>query len=225
MMTNNVEQRAVSLIQCRLNDLNDASRTFEGYGNVFNIVDSHGTSFAPGCFAESLAQWKSQKRLPFMFLNHDMRSLPIGKYLEMSEDDYGLRVKGELIDTTDGENTYKCLRANIINGLSVSFIPLEYETHDSSEHHATFKKAHLVEVSVVTEPSNGASRIENVRSLIENGMTVRELENMLRRYGASRADAVAISSQFESKSELRKLEDERRVVEALDRMSRAMRAR
>lgn len=222
-MTANVEQRAVSLIQCRLGDLNDASRTFDGYGNVFNVVDSHGTSFAPGCFAESLAAWKVQKRLPFMFLNHDMRSLPIGKYLEMAEDDYGLRVKGELIDTTDGENTYKCLRAGIINGLSVSFIPLEYETHDDCEHHATFKKAHIVEVSVVTEPSNGASRIENVRSLIQDGMTTRELENMLRRYGASRADAVAISSQFESKSELRKLEDERRVVEALDCMSRAMR--
>lgn len=219
----NVEQRAVSLTECRLNELNDDARTFEGYGNVFNLVDSHGTTFAPGCFAESLAEWKSQKRLPFMFLNHDMRSLPIGKYLEMVEDDYGLRVRGELIDTTDGENTYKCLRAGIINGLSVSFFPLAYQTHDDPIHHATFTKVQLVEVSVVTEPSNGASRIENVRSMIADGMTVRELESLLRRYGASRADAVAVASQFESKSELKKLEDERRVVEALDMMSRAMR--
>lgn len=224
-MTANVEQRALGLGECRIAAPNDAERSFEGYGNVFDLVDSHGTSFSRGCFAESIAEWKSQGRLPFMFLNHDMRSLPIGKYLEMSEDDYGLRVKGELIDTTDGENTYKCLRAGIINGLSVSFIPLEYETHDNSAHVATFSKCQLVEVSIVTEPSNGASRISNVRSAIKDGMTIRELENLLRQAGVSRADTIAVASQFESKSELKRIEDERRVIEALDRMSRMMRGK
>lgn len=217
----NVEKRAVSLIECRLDDLNDNARTFSGYGSVYNVVDSYGTTFAPGCFAESLAAHRTAGTMPFMFLNHDLYSLPIGKWSAMEEDNYGLRVEGELLDTVDGLDTYKVLKAGAVNGLSIGFIPQEYNTHDDEEHRATFTKVELVETSVVTFPSNKAARVDEVRSLIQDGMSIRQLEDFLREHGVSRAAAIAVVSQFESKSELKRMEDERALLAAMDKFIRA----
>jgi HK97 family phage prohead protease len=217
----NVEKRALSLTNCRLNDLDDNARKFSGYGSVYGVVDSYGTTFARGCFEESLTAHRAAGTMPFMFLNHDLYSLPIGKWSAMEEDDYGLRVEGELLDTVDGLDTYKVLKAGAVNGLSIGFIPQEYNTHDDAEHRATFTKVDLVETSVVTFPSNKSARVDEVRNLIQDGMSIRQLEEFLRQQGVSRAAAIAVVSQFESKSEIKRLEDERQLIAAMDKFIRA----
>lgn len=45
--------------------------TFEGYGSVFNNVDSYGERVAAGAFAKSLAQHAKAGTSPLMLWQHD----------------------------------------------------------------------------------------------------------------------------------------------------------
>lgn len=217
-------ERSVNLLQVRFDSLDDSARTFSGYANVFNVVDDYGTAFAPGAFAASLADWKAQGRMPKMFFNHDHYSIPPGVWTDAEEDDYGLRVTGTLFDTADGNALYLALKAGAVDGLSVGFNPREYRIVENTPgHFATFTQADLVEVSIVNWPSNDPSRIDEVRTMIEDGMSVRELEAYLKKLGVSRSAATAIASQFESKTELKRLADEKAMLNAMDAFIRAAR--
>ena len=84
----------------------DAPMSFEGYGSVFNTVDSYNDTIAKGAYKATLREWKEKGKLPKMLLQHggswfsagaeDM--VPVGQWTEMREDDHGLYVKGHLFD-------------------------------------------------------------------------------------------------------------------------------
>lgn len=138
-----------------------------------------------------------------MFLNHDaFGSLPIGRWTDMAEDGYGLKVSGELLDTSMGRDTYVALKAGAINGLSIGFRPISFDLRAKPEDpRRTLKEVDLIEVSVVTLPANIKARVQAVKSLGEE-MSVRDLEQLLRECGLSKSESVAVASQFESKKEL-----------------------
>ena len=123
------ETKAITGAEVKLSSLTetDGKMTFSGYGAAFNNEDSYGDVIEKGAFRETLAEHSKSGSAPLMFLNHDMfGSLPIGKWTGMEEDDFGLKVKGELLDTTAGVDTYKALKAGAINGLSIGFRPVEW---------------------------------------------------------------------------------------------------
>lgn len=212
----NIEYKSVNLAQTRFASPDNDTRSFTGYGSVFGVVDSYGDIIAPTAFDKTLAKHKEDGTMPFMFLNHDMFSLPIGRYKSMEADDHGLLLSGELIDTSDGRDTYAAIKSGVVNGLSIGFYIRGYEEVEiDGETHRLITDVELVECSVVTFPANSAARISEVRSTIRDGMSVRELETFLRANGVSRSDAIAVASQFESKSELKRIEDEQNVLNAL----------
>lgn len=200
-----IEQKAVARLECKFDDVADADgkMTFSGYGAVFGNVDSYGDVIAPGAFAKSLAAHQAAGTSPMMFLNHDaFNSLPIGRWVDMSEDGYGLKVTGELLDTSMGRDTYVALKAGAITGLSIGFFPVKYTLGTKpDEPRRTLEEVEVVEVSVVGLPANGKARVQAVKSLGES-MSVRDLESLLRECGLSKSESIAVSSQFESKSEL-----------------------
>lgn len=208
-----VEQKAVQGLECKLASVDDATMTFSGYGAVFGNVDSYGDVIAPGAFAETLAQHKSAGSAPLMFLNHDaFGSLPIGKWTDMNEDSFGLKVTGELLDTSMGRDTYTALKAGALNGLSIGFRPIEWAQRSKPEDpKRTLKKVDLVEVSVVTLPANEKARVQAVKNFAEDdNMTLRDLETLLRECGLSRSQAERVASQFESKRYLAEVEEKRK---------------
>jgi HK97 family phage prohead protease len=219
-----IEQRAVSRQECKFNSLEDTDgkMTFEGYGAVFGNTDSYGDVIAPGAFAKSLADHKNDASAPLMFLNHDaFGSLPIGRWTELSEDGYGLKVAGELLDTQMGRDTYVALKAGAINGLSIGFRPVTFDLRSKPEDpRRTLKQVDLIEVSVVTLPANQKARVQAVKSMGEE-MNVRDLEQLLRELGMSKSQAITVVSQFESKSEL---EEAKALSDAIDAITRKMRA-
>jgi HK97 family phage prohead protease len=192
--------RSVQAVEVKFQATADETRSVEGYGAVFGNVDSYGDVIAPGAFAKSLAAHRAAGSMPAMLLSHNPDALPVGVWDEMAEDGHGLRVKGRLLDTTAGLDTYKALKAGAISGLSIGFRPVEYALRSKPEDpRRTLKSVDLLEVSIVGFPANRSARVTSVKSANEI-MTIRDLEHGLRDAGYSKADAVAICARFQAKA-------------------------
>lgn len=167
------------------------SGEFTGYGSVFGNVDSYKEIVAPGAFAESLEEWKAKGKLPPILWQH-RSDQPIGPYLEMSEDDTGLFLKGQLLvdDVQQAREARALMKSKAVNGLSIGFIPKE-ETYDRETGITTLTKVDLWEVSVVTFPANSLAQISSVKSHIESIKSLRDAERFLRDSGMSRSGATA----------------------------------
>lgn len=170
--------------------------TFEGYGSVFGVVDLYRDIVAKGAFKASLKEWKAKKRLPPLLWQH-RGDQPIGRYLEMAEDDHGLYVKGQLLkdEVQQAGEAYALMRANVIRGLSIGYVTRD-DSYDEKENVRTIKKADLWEVSLVTFPANEDAQVEAVKATLAGGKlpTIREFEQFLREQGFSRSQAEAIAS-------------------------------
>ncbi|PTW49355.1 hypothetical protein C8J25_101863 [Sphingomonas faeni] len=162
------------------------TKTFSGYGAVFGNVDSHGDVITKGAFKASLKSGET----PLMFLNHDLYSLPIGKWTHFEEDDYGLKAEGVFLDTAAGNDVYTASKAGAISGLSIGYIARDVVYGKSADEPArTLKAVDLIEVSVVTIPSNAKARIADVKSftnlnefereLVSRGMQIEEAKTFL----------------------------------------------
>lgn len=168
--------------------------TFEGYGSVYNVIDSYGTKFAPGAFAASLAAHKKAGTMPKLLWQHDP-SQPIGTYTAMSEDSRGLMVKGKFVQSVpQARAAYELLQAGALDGLSVGFMT-QASDMDPQTGIRTITDADLWEVSIVTFAANPAAKVDSVRAA-DRIRTERDLERFLRDEGGfSHARAKAIASR------------------------------
>lgn len=178
-----MEQKLINLSEVKFAASSEDTKSFAGYGAVFGNTDSYGDVIAPGAFAKSL----KRDGTPLMFLNHDPYSLPIGKWTKLEEDDFGLKVEGEFLDTTMGRDTYTASKSGAITGLSIGFRPQEVKLGKpgTDEPLRLIKSVELLEISVVTFPANGKARIKDVKSMIEAD----EFERELMRHGMSLQEA------------------------------------
>lgn len=182
----------------------DTPGEFEGYGAVFGNVDAYGDVIQKGAFKETLRDWRKEKRLPPMLVQHggwgmgDMDGLAIGKWTSMEEDDVGLKVTGRLIslDTERGKTIHGAMKEGVLDGMSIGYRAKEFSLGTKpDEPRRTLKKIDLVELSVVQMPANGKARIRSVKSLDDlNVEDFRELEATLRMKGLSRSDAATAIS-------------------------------
>ena len=180
-----MEQKRLPLSIKALND-----REFEGHGSIFGNVDLGGDIVVKGAFEKSLTTHKAAGSLPAMFWMHDPARVA-GKWLDMSEDDKGLRVKGVLADTPLGNEIHTLLKMDAVGGLSIG-----YTTGKSGYDKAgnrLIKEAELWEVSVVSLPMNPLAQVQHVKSQLsaagEYVPTVREFERILRDVGCSKSVA------------------------------------
>lgn len=177
---------------------------FSGYGAVFGNVDSYGDVIAPGAFKQTLRDWKKEKRLPPMLVQHggwmmgDMDALPIGVWTDMEEDSTGLVVKGRIInlDTERGKTIYGAMKERALDGMSIGYRAKKFTLGTKpDEPRRKLEMVDLFEVSVVTFPANGKARVEAVKAGRQI-KTVREFEDFLRDAGGfSNAAAKAIASR------------------------------
>lgn len=171
--------------------------SFEGYGSVFDTVDSYADTIAKGAFRTTLKEWKAKGKLPKMLLQHGGGGfaqnaddlVPIGKWDEMREDDHGLYVRGHLfdIDTDRVKATYAAMKSGEMDGLSIGFTTRKYK-QDTESGIRTLTDIKLWEVSPVTFPANEPAIVTDVRSMALP--EEREFEDWLRRdAGLSRLEA------------------------------------
>jgi HK97 family phage prohead protease len=173
----------------------DDAGTVEGYGSVFNGLDSYGDTIAPGAFANSI-----KGRKPRMLWQHRMDK-PIGVWDEVVEDAMGLRLKGRLANTEQAREARELVKMGAMDGLSIGFRTVQEESRGNAR---VLKEIDLWEVSFVTIPADSNARLTSVKSLA----TERDVEDALRSLGFSRREAKAfIADGFGGVKNLRDADD------------------
>ena len=173
-----------------------SDREFEGHGSIFGNEDLGGDIVMPGAFKRSLAKHRRAKSLPQMFWMHDP-SRVAGKWLSMSEDKEGLKVKGILADTPLGNEVHTLLQMDAVKGLSIGYQTVDQDF--DNEGRRLLKEIDLWEVSVVSIPMNPLAEVAHVKTQLsalgEYVPTAREFERTLRDVGCSQSVAKRILSK------------------------------
>lgn len=191
-----MEKKLFTVSEVKFAAEDDETKSFAGYGAVFGNLDSHMDVIVPGAFKKSLKSGD----MPLMFLNHNPNSLPIGVWTKMEEDDYGLRVEGHFLDTTAGRDAYIASKAGAISGLSIGYRAIDVVYGKNADDPArTLKAIDLIEVSVVTIPSNAKSRILDIKSLVTDGDHERELIDLGMTVDEAKSFVASIKDRAEAK--------------------------
>ncbi|HEV7455920.1 MAG TPA: HK97 family phage prohead protease [Roseococcus sp.] len=162
---------------------------FVGYASVFGNIDLGGDIVERGAFSSTL-----QKRGAgdvAMLWGHDVRQPPIGKWLELREDDRGLMAKGQLIlDVAKARDVHALMKEGALKGLSIGYRVAEGGAEfERNGRVRRIKAVDLFEISVVTMPMNTRAQVQRVKG---EGPTIRDAEEALREAGFSRSEAKAI---------------------------------
>jgi len=101
----------------------DEERTVSGYLAVWGRKDDYGTVPIKGCFAKSIQERgpQSQSKYKIVFLWQHYQDEPIGQFVELIEDDYGLRFKAVLDDVPTAERALRQIRSGTLNQFSYGF--------------------------------------------------------------------------------------------------------
>lgn len=177
---------------------------FEGHGSVFGNVDHGGDIVVPGAFKRTLANHKKNGKLPQMFWAHQMDQVP-GKWLEMSEDNSGLYVKGELAPTQLGNDIHTLLKMEAVRGMSIGYSTKDYDF--DKDGNRLLKEVELWEVSIVSLAMNPEAEIHYVKSRLsevgeyiptmkEIAFLKRDAEHFLQGKGFNRRLAVACAANL-----------------------------
>jgi hypothetical protein len=138
-------------------DLSGGGWEIAGYASTFGgTPDSYGDVVARGAFSDSIAERPTK-----LLFEH---SVPIGKQLELREDDHGLWGRWSVVDTQAGTDAYKLAKAGVLDALSIGYIPTEvaYQPEDGTR---ILLKVDLFEVSAVAIPANTNAVITDVKAV------------------------------------------------------------
>lgn len=144
--------------------MDDETGQFVGYGSTFGgDPDSHGDVIVKGAYTEAIKAHKSKGTMPKMFWQHNPGEV-IGKWLDVGEDDHGLKVSGKLnMGVQRGREAYSLLKDGDIDGLSIGYAIRDYEK-DAKAGIWYLKELDLFEISVVSIGANEGATISVVKS-------------------------------------------------------------
>lgn len=188
---------------------------FDGYASTFGNVDLGMDVVEKGAFKKTIKE--KNGRFPIL-LDHDP-SKPAGWNLEASEDDNGLKVKGELqLESPEVKQRWALIkRASELKtkmGLSIGYMPVKYsiERGDPQKSEPTIrqlKEIKLFEYSIVTFPMNEqagttSAKAEEIAEFIKQVQLgrydLRQIQMALEKFGSR--DPEAQAAEIEADPEL-----------------------
>jgi len=129
---------------------------FEGYATLFYCVDLSGDTLMPGAFAETLKR-RGTRDIRLLW-QHDPDQ-PLGRWLRLEEDSYGLKVRGALnLRIQRAAELFTLLHDRSVDGLSIGFRS-EKANRDQRTGGRYIHKLDLWEISLVTFPMLPNARI------------------------------------------------------------------
>lgn len=142
----------------------DESGEFSGYAAVFGNRDSGDDIIEKGAFSKTIRE--DFDRIKILALHNDCW-LPVGKPIELREDEKGLFIRGKISDTSMGRDIQTLLKDGVLNELSIGYdaVAFDFDSETGVRH---LKEIRLWEVSVVTWAMNDQARIEEVKSVAED---------------------------------------------------------
>ena len=98
-------------------------RIVKGYLAVFGVKDSYGTVAVKGAFRRSIEERgpNSNAKNKIVMLWMHRPDEPIGRFLVLREDDYGLYFEAEMDDVPQGERALRQIRSGTLNQYSYGF--------------------------------------------------------------------------------------------------------
>ena len=135
----------------------DEGRVYiEAYAAVFGNIDSYSDVIEKGAFQKSISD-KSASRIRFCY-QHNMADVR-GKIIEITEDDYGLKIKAMLSRTQAGKDLAIQLIDGELNELSIGYRTKQSDIIRGIRH---LKEVELMECSIVSRAANDKARILSV---------------------------------------------------------------
>ena len=185
-------KKDIPLSQCEIKLSKDGKGEFEGYASVFGGVDSYKDTIMPGAYAQTL----KDDRTPKMFINHGSYEIPVGDWIELREDEVGLRVKGCIdLNHKDGPTVYSALKRGALDAMSIGYRVPPGGAIERDDGVTELHQIKLKEISLVNFPADDAARVSGVKADIEEIESLREAEQYLRDAGYSKSAAVAFVSR------------------------------
>lgn len=159
-----------------------------GYASRFGNVDSDGDIMEKGCYQKTISEngpTSGRPRIAHLWMHSSYE--PVGKLLELMEDDYGLLFRSKLSKSNRGKDALALYEEGIINEHSVGFQGVKFEDDIKDESKPwdrirTFKEVKLWEVSSVVFGANPDTPTIGVKDLNpeQAANVIKRLENMER---------------------------------------------
>lgn len=191
------ERRDLALANCDLKFSETGKAVqFEGYASVWDRVDSYGDTVIKGAFANSI-----KARNPMMFFGHNPGRIP-GKWISLTEDSKGLRVRGELTPGhSEAIDAAASLKHGSLSGLSIGGYTLEADWIEQGGEMVgrKIKTFDLYEISLVSIPAESEARIDgqSIKSALDECETFADMEDLLREAaGFSKTSATAFVARM-----------------------------
>lgn len=146
-----------------LESADESTGEFSGYAAVFGNRDSGNDIIEKGAFAKTIVE--DFNRIKILALHNDCW-LPVGKPIELREDDRGLFIRGKISDTSMGRDIRTLLKDGVLGELSIGYDAIDFD-YDSKTDTRHLRRIKLWEVSIVTWAMNEQARIDEVKSMVE----------------------------------------------------------
>jgi len=144
-------------------------RTLEGYASIFGNLDSGGDIVHKGAFGKTLKERGG--KVKFLW-QHDSRE-PLGRPLELREDDKGLFIKAIVSKTRRGLDTLELLRDGAINEFSIGYDAIkggtDYSEGVDGSRIRNLREIKLYEFSLVTFAMNEEAQVTALKEEIQEG--------------------------------------------------------
>lgn len=130
---------------------------FVGYASTFGNVDSYGDTIVKGAYADTL----KTHGLPKMFFNHNANAVPIGKWVDAKEDDYGLLLKGEFTPGNAlAQEVKAALQHGTLDSMSIGYMLRKGDYETTTAGRLIKRVSRLAETSIVTFPADSFARVD-----------------------------------------------------------------
>ena len=171
-------------LQVRTEEQEEGKMVVEGYAVVFDSPATHGFT---EIVDKNAFNGCDMRDVPLKY-NHTDNFLILARTrnnsLQLNVDDKGLKIRAELLDTTQGKDIYKCIKSGLLDKMSFAFTVEEEKWDLSSDTRTILKIDRLFDVSVVDTPfyettsiyARALSTLENEKKKLENLKEQQKLE-------------------------------------------------
>ncbi len=175
-----------------IKDMDSDKRQVSVYLSKFDSMDSDGDVIRKGAFSKSIAERgvNSLSNRKIAFLRHHDWQQPIGKWLSLEEDDYGLFAVGQMGNSTIANDAWEDYKMSIIREHSIGFQYVQDKIkfiEDSSMQNGGYydiTEVKLFEGSAVTFGSNEFTQVVEVKSAEDKKAklleTSKHIENVIK---------------------------------------------
>lgn len=150
----------------QIKGVDESKNIVEGYLSAWDVVDSDGDMLMRGAFQKSIQERgpQSSSNRKIAFLRAHNVDKPVGKFLELYEDDKGLAYVAKMSESSLGRDTLIMMKEGILNEHSVGYMRMRDKEINKGDY-TEIKEVRLMEGSILTFGANSETPVVNIKGL------------------------------------------------------------